>query len=306
MAISTGMGAHGIVAIDIPPFGNPEDVLTKLTEKSYDMYWSPGGGGGSGGTNPGALAGAALMFLSDPDGDDSHSIVFSERGPVGPTGPSGAALFILQDDVGEDPLQIPGSPGLQGVQGPAGSGGGGTTIVLINDEEQQDMPIPLSGLLALLDRLDQQFSQRQIINTDVTTGTPRAAQLTIRNTGAGVASSQAARLRLTDVLSGLDVKSWDLNVGFGALGIQSIDEAGAVIRNALLWGRTAGSPAITSASYGNTTDFFQHTFHGLISQAYSLGAFTLLTGRFATIVKRMQLTGTQRASLQGTSRLRLS
>lgn len=46
--MQSGMGTGGIVAIPIPPGGDPGDVLTKFSAFNYDTYWTPGGGGGGG------------------------------------------------------------------------------------------------------------------------------------------------------------------------------------------------------------------------------------------------------------------
>ena len=42
------------------------------------------------------------------------------------------------------------------------------------------------------------------------------------------------------------------------------------------------------------------------SQPYAPGSFTIATEQYAVISKRLQLTGTQRATLAGTSRLRIT
>ena len=47
MAIPSGMGYAGIVAIPIPDDGTTGQVLTKSTNADYDMQWAAGGGGGS-------------------------------------------------------------------------------------------------------------------------------------------------------------------------------------------------------------------------------------------------------------------
>ncbi len=45
MAVSSGMGHAGIVAIPIPAGGPVTEVLTKQSAKDYDMDWDPAGGG---------------------------------------------------------------------------------------------------------------------------------------------------------------------------------------------------------------------------------------------------------------------
>jgi len=47
VAIPSGMGYAGIVAIPIPNDGATGQVLTKSTNADYDMQWAAGGGGGS-------------------------------------------------------------------------------------------------------------------------------------------------------------------------------------------------------------------------------------------------------------------
>ena len=42
------------------------------------------------------------------------------------------------------------------------------------------------------------------------------------------------------------------------------------------------------------------------SQPYAPGSFTIDTGRYLVMTKRLQLTGTQRATLAGTARLRIT
>ena len=48
MPAQSGLGFSGIVAIQIPAFGAPGEVLTKTTAANYDYDWAAGGGGGGG------------------------------------------------------------------------------------------------------------------------------------------------------------------------------------------------------------------------------------------------------------------
>ena len=67
--MQTGMGTAGIVAVPIPPGGDPGDVLTKLTAFNYDTYWTPGGGGG------GAPATAEYLVAALHAGLDNERLV---------------------------------------------------------------------------------------------------------------------------------------------------------------------------------------------------------------------------------------
>lgn len=43
-----------------------------------------------------------------------------------------------------------------------------------------------------------------------------------------------------------------------------------------------------------------------IQQAYAPGAFTVLTGKYVILSKRLQLTGSQRVTIAGTARVRIT
>lgn len=141
------MGHAGIVAIPIPPGGAPGEVLTKFSAANYDTYWTTGGGGGGGGGADPGIAGAALMFFSDPDGEFEAPMP-GDRGPAGPQGPTGSqgadgpALFVLPDDP-DEPFQIPGPAGNPGPAGADGAQGpAGPPLFLLQDDPEEPLQIP--------------------------------------------------------------------------------------------------------------------------------------------------------------------
>lgn len=265
---------------------------------------TPGTAGAAGATGSPGAAGAPGM--QGEDGEPGEKGVPGTPGAMGPIGP---ALYMLAEDGEPGEMGMPGATGATGATGAAGSsgsGGGGTTIIDFSTDISEDAVPMIPYEIARLDRLFQEFRANQVINWDSTAGTPRTAQLLLKNTGNGGASARAVRIRMTEVDSGLDQKSWDLLSSFGAFGIQSSDDAGANVRSALTLAKVAGSLAIVGATHGNSTDLYPHLFFGVHQQGYLMGSFSLATERFVHQVKRAQLTGAMRATLAGTSRLSVS
>lgn len=228
------------------------------------------------------------------------------RGIEGVSGVPGPALFMLAED-GEN-----GADGVPGPQGPAGVSGNGDIVdgfpLMFDYECHCEMP-PYNGDAALLNR-HQVFRERQVIEADVASTNNQKYQTLLLKSIDEV--TLGLSLWNADASSPVDAKRGALIQAFGVLGLVCFNDDASIQRNGLLIDRlTATGVQITSMRYGNTTDNPVHRFSGGIQQNFLLGGSTpnpiaVATENSISFVKRMRMVSTQRLTLSGTARLRVT
>ena len=107
-----------------------------------------------------------------------------------------------------------------------------------------------------------------------------------------------------------DNKTYAVVHGFNGWQLQIQSDDGTVFRGVIAVQQDVafgtGGLGVRNMTYGNSTDKPPHTFHGAILGDNTPGSFTIPTERFASFVRRVTLTGTQRITVSGTGRLRVT
>jgi hypothetical protein len=251
----------------------------------------------------------APIVLQPEDAEESTRVP-GDRGTAGTNGTNGVSPppIVLQPEDSDDPSLIPGERGATGTAGAPGGGGATSTPVVLFDMDfdTEQLPPMFPSNMPLLDAVEQIFRGRVFFDYTIITGTPRTGQINI--VGRDFGSGGSTRINWFDerAAASANARRWGVVTGFGAWGLQAYDDAGTTVRSAYFVSLlTAGVVGISSASYGNNTDFPSHHFFGVTTKSFQTNSFTLATERAALAVKRFQMTGANRATLQGTSRLRV-
>lgn len=332
--------------VGIPKGGDTDEVLTKQSNRDYDVDWDPGGGGG--GVTPAELAsavnqamGVALALADGGSASDPVPVpgAAGARGPQGSQGPPGPALFLLQDELElplmipgprgdrgpagaqgatgpvsfmqpddpELPLMIPGPRGPVGPQGPSGSGGGGSTMVTFEEHFECEIPWPARNGLVDLDSRFQRMNAPKSIKTDVSSANPeKYEQFHLENF-----DDVTLGIMFRDLRANIDNGRYALIDAFGVFGLVAFSDDKSIQRNGILIDRNVVSdPSIQRIRYGNTTDHPVHQFNGGIQQSILFGPtqllITIATETTLSYVRRMQVQGARRVTLLGTARLRVT
>jgi hypothetical protein len=138
----------------------------------------------------------------------------------------------------------------------------------------------------------------------VTSGVEDAAAKLVDT--ADINDDQVTFAKLQNVASGGRI------LGRSSLGAGDVEDLSATAATALLDVFTSSAKGLAPASGGGTANFLRAdgTFAappgGGGDPAYAPGSFTVQTETGKIMTKRLQLTGTQRATLQGTARLRIT
>lgn len=143
----SGIGHNSGVSLPtgVPPGGNTNDVLTKVTGSDYDDQWAPPTGGGG---SPGAqgASGVPFSFALDDVDVEAAPIVPGQAGAPGAPGASGTLSMLLQaEDTDTEPAPIvpgtagaPGTPGAPGGSGAPGVDGVSPAPIVLQPEDSDD------------------------------------------------------------------------------------------------------------------------------------------------------------------------
>jgi hypothetical protein len=221
-----------------------------------------------------------------PPGSPGTPGTSGTQGASGNPGPPG-----LDGEEGElGGMGPPGSQGNPGIAGAAGSPGPPGPPGLDGEvEDSSDFP----GY-----ELPDRISKPMIFDNQIVVGAPRTAQVMLL----GYQTTRLEFRTISPVTA--DSYRWGLISGFNSWGLQLYSDDGVTLKNLII--ATRSGTNLQNLTFGNATDLQLNTFYGIITQFYLMGGLAIGTARSAILSKRLQLSGTDRFSIQGTGRLRIT